>query len=43
MIEYSLNSNVQYLYNEDCLIQMLNLHQESIQVDHIICDLPYEN
>lgn len=41
MIEYSLNSNVQYLYNEDCLTQMLNLYQESIQVDHIICDLPY--
>lgn len=41
MIEYSLNSNVQYLYNEDCLTQMLNLYQQSIKVDHIICDLPY--
>lgn len=41
MIEYNLNSNVQYLYNEDCLTQMLNLYQQSIQVDHIICDLPY--
>lgn len=29
------------LYNEDCLIQMLNLYQQSIKVDHIICDLPY--
>lgn len=29
------------LYNEDCLTQMLNLYQQSIKVDHIICDLPY--
>lgn len=41
MIEYSLNSNVQHLYNEDCLTQMLNLYKQSIKVDHIICDLPY--
>lgn len=29
------------LYNNDCISQMLNLYQQSIKVDHIICDLPY--
>jgi len=31
------------LYNDDCIIKMLDLYNKSVQVDHIICDLPYFN
>lgn len=39
--EKQICKNMIELYNEDCLTQMLNLHKQSMKVDHIICDLPY--
>lgn len=29
------------LYNNDCIMQLINMVNDNIQVDHIICDLPY--